>query len=169
MELEWKKFTGFTALQILVEIQNMTTETQCEPEQLSMTEDLHVNVQRHCVGRNRKRRIVYCEYQNFGRLCERIRARSLVVSCAWIRKEMVRTHTYKPNGKWDRLVEDMTMLNFSEGGHPVFGGSSALERGDLKSKGKGHLSLNFCVATTKSRNWFFARSFPSVSSVSSKR
>ena len=56
---------------------------------------------------------------------------------------MVRTHTYKPNGKWDRVAEDM-MLNFSESGHPVFRRSSALERGDLKSKGQGQLSKHFC-------------------------
>ena len=31
---------------------------------------------------------------------------------------------YKPNGKWDRVAEDM-MLNFSESGHPVFRGSIA--------------------------------------------
>ena len=36
------------------------------------------------------------------------------------------------------------MINFSESGHPVFRGSSALERGDLKSKGEGHLSVHFC-------------------------
>ena len=29
------------------------------------------------------------------------------------------------------------MLNFAESGHPVFRGSSAWERGELKSKGKG--------------------------------
>ena len=43
------------------------------------------------------------------------------------------THTYNPNGKRYRVAEDM-VLNFSESGHPVFRGSSALERGDLKSK-----------------------------------
>ena len=42
-----------------------------------------------------------------------------------------------------RVAEDM-MLNVSESGHSVFRGSSALERGDLKSKGKGKLSLHFC-------------------------
>ena len=36
------------------------------------------------------------------------------------------------------------MLYFSESGHPVFCGSNALERGDLKSKGKGQLSIHFC-------------------------
>ena len=36
------------------------------------------------------------------------------------------------------------MLNFNGSGHPLFRGSSALERGDLKSKGKGKLSFHFC-------------------------
>ena len=36
------------------------------------------------------------------------------------------------------------MLNFSESGHPVFCGSNPLERRDLKRKGKGQLSLDFC-------------------------
>ena len=36
------------------------------------------------------------------------------------------------------------MLNFSESGHTVFRGSSALERGDLKSKGKGQISIHLC-------------------------
>ena len=33
MEFDGKIFPGFTALQILAEIQNMMTELQCEPEQ----------------------------------------------------------------------------------------------------------------------------------------
>ena len=33
MEFEWKMFPGFPTLQILAEIQNMMTETQCAPEQ----------------------------------------------------------------------------------------------------------------------------------------
>ena len=52
------------------------------------------------------------------------------------------THTYKPNGERDNVAEIM-MINFCESGHPVFPGSSALERGDLKSKGKGKLSITF--------------------------
>ena len=56
-------------------------------------------------------------------------------------KKWYGTHTYKPNGEWDRVAEDM-MINFSESGHPVFRGSRSLERGNLKSKGK--LSIHFC-------------------------
>ena len=57
-------------------------------------------------------------------------------------KKWCGTHTYKPNGKWDRVAEDM-MINFSESGHPVFSGSIASERGALKSNRKGKLSIHF--------------------------
>ena len=52
------------------------------------------------------------------------------------------THTYKPIGEWDD-VADIMITDISKSGHPVFRGSSASERGDLKSKGKGKLSIHF--------------------------
>ena len=57
-------------------------------------------------------------------------------------KKWYGTHENKPNGEWDD-VADIMMINFSESGHPVFRGSSAFERGVLKSKGKGQLSIHF--------------------------
>ena len=44
--------------------------------------------------------------------------------------------------KWDKTAEGI-MLNFAESGHPVFRASSALERGELKSKGKGVKTIHF--------------------------
>ena len=70
-------------------------------------------------------------------------------------KKWCGTHTYKPNGKWDRVAED-TMLNFCECGHPVFRRSSVLERGGLKSKRKGN-NVFISVLTTTPPNWFFAQ------------
>ena len=35
------------------------------------------------------------------------------------------------------------MLNFAESGHPIFRATSALERGEMKSKGKGVNSIHF--------------------------
>ena len=55
-------------------------------------------------------------------------------------KKWYGTHVFKSNGEWDD-VADIMMINFSERGHPVFRGSSAFERGDLKSKEKGKLSV----------------------------
>ena len=43
------------------------------------------------------------------------------------------SHTYNPNGEWDDVAEH-TLLNFRESGHPVFRGTSALERGTLKKQ-----------------------------------
>ena len=42
MEFEWKFFPGITTLGILDEVQNMMTESKCEPER---KDHLHVNVQ----------------------------------------------------------------------------------------------------------------------------
>ena len=52
------------------------------------------------------------------------------------------THVNKPDGEWETTAEDM-MLNFAETRHPVFRASSALERGELKSKRKGVKSVHF--------------------------
>ena len=57
-------------------------------------------------------------------------------------KKWCGTHAHKPDGEWDKTAEGM-MLNFAESGHPVFRASSALERGALKSKGRGVKSIHF--------------------------
>ena len=46
------------------------------------------------------------------------------------------THVSKPNGEWNRVAENM-MIHFAETGHPSFRATSALDRGELKSKGGG--------------------------------
>ena len=52
-----------------------------------------------------------------------------------LEKKLYGTHVNKPDGEREKTVEGM-MLNFAESGHPVFRASSALERGELKSKEK---------------------------------
>ena len=47
-----------------------------------------------------------------------------------------------PQGEWDHIAEDM-LLTFSESGHPIFRATTPLSRGQLKSKGKGKLSIHF--------------------------
>ena len=90
---------------------------------------LHVNVQRHCIERQRKQRIVYCEFPNRGRICNRIRARTFGRFLGLDQKrngaELIRSSRTE-NGI--HVAEDMT-IKFSESGHPVFCGSRALERG----------------------------------------
>ena len=82
-------------------------------------------------------------------------------------KKWCGTHTCKPNGDWDR-VADIMMINFSESGHPVFFVGPVLLKEEIcweKAKEK-HLYIS--VVTTKQPKWFFAQSFPSISSLSTK-
>ena len=57
-------------------------------------------------------------------------------------KKWYGTHVNKPDGEWDKTAEAM-MLNFAESGHPAFRACSALEKGELKSKGKGVKTIHF--------------------------
>ena len=57
-------------------------------------------------------------------------------------KKWYGTHARKPDGECDKTAEGM-MLDFAESGHPVFRATSALGRGELKSKGKGMNTIHF--------------------------
>ena len=114
---------------VLDEIQKMMTESRA----MQRKDHLHVNVQWHW-------RRLYCEFSQSYWVCSKIHARTLVVSGAWTRQEMVR-NPCKQNW-WAKTAEGM-MVNFAESGQPVFRASSALERGELKSQGKGATSIHF--------------------------
>ena len=47
-----------------------------------------------------------------------------------------------PQGAWDHVAEYM-LLRFAESGHPIFRATTPLSRGQLKSKGKGKVSIHF--------------------------
>ena len=47
-----------------------------------------------------------------------------------------------PQGAWDNIAEQM-LLEFAESGHPIFRAPTPLSRGQLKSKGRGKLSIHF--------------------------
>ena len=51
-----------------------------------------------------------------------------------------------PQGEWDHIEEDM-LLRFAESGHPIFRATTPLSRGQLKSKGKGKVSIHFSADT----------------------
>ena len=121
-----ESFPEFTFLQILAEIQNMMTEMQCE---MSNSQDESTACQ--CTT-------TLCMRRKKGNDELRIANSKIVADYAtrfarghWSflgpgsEKRWYRTHTYKPNGEWDRVAEDL-MLNYSES-DPVFRGSSALE------------------------------------------
>ena len=47
-----------------------------------------------------------------------------------------------PQGAWDNIAEQM-LLEFAESGHPIFRATTPLSRSQLKSKGRGKLSIHF--------------------------
>ena len=49
-----------------------------------------------------------------------------------------------PQGAWDHVAEEMLLL-FEESGHPIFRSTTPLSRGQLKSKGKGKVSIHFAA------------------------
>ena len=49
-----------------------------------------------------------------------------------------------PQGTWDHIAEEM-LLEFAESGHPIFRATTPLSRGQLKSKGRGKLSIHFAA------------------------
>ena len=49
-----------------------------------------------------------------------------------------------PQGAWNNIAEKM-LLEFAESGHPVFRATTPLSRGQLKSKGRGKLSIHFAA------------------------
>ena len=52
------------------------------------------------------------------------------------------SHENSPQGAWDNIAEEM-LLEFAESGHPTFRATTPLSRGQLKSKGRGKLSIHF--------------------------
>ena len=51
------------------------------------------------------------------------------------------THSEKPDGYWDKVAERV-MLNFAEN-HSIFRATSAIERGELRSREKGKKFAHF--------------------------
>ena len=47
-----------------------------------------------------------------------------------------------PQGAWEHIAEEM-LLEFAESAHPIFRATTPLSRGQLKSKGRGKLSIHF--------------------------
>ena len=68
------------------------------------------------------------------------------------------TCTEKLDRSWETIAEDM-VANFSDSGHPIFRASSALERGELRSKGGRKKFLYISTVFMRTSSCFFVRSF----------
>ena len=61
-------------------------------------------------------------------------------------KKWYEIYDCKPDGSWDRTEEKM-LLNFAGSCHPIFRGTSALERREIRSKASGKKSIHFNGST----------------------
>ena len=76
-------------------------------------------------------------------------------------KKWCGTHTYKPNGEWDHVAEDM-VINFPCSVDPVLSNEDRCEAKELEN------CLFTSVVIQIQSKWSFARLFPSISSVSTE-
>ena len=124
-EFEWKRFPGFTTLDLLKEIQSLMRNLQCEPEHfndkiifMSMYND---------IARQEKGNKERCEYNNEQTIANSARKFHLghwSLFGPGSEEKWYGTYTEKPDGSWDQTAGN-TMKNFSESGHPIFRASNA--------------------------------------------
>ena len=118
-------------------------------------------------GEKKERRMECCEFPSCSRLCEKIRAGTLVVSWAWIREGMVRNSYVQTAWKMgsSRWGHD-AQLQWKRTSRISWIRCFRTRRFEKQSKKKIVYTL---LWTKTQQNWFFARSSPSISSVSTEQ
>ena len=66
------------------------------------------------------------------------------------KKKCYGTHTYKPEGQWNKTA-DVMLENFKESGHPIFRGISALNRRERRG---GRCRIHFTVESPNAQLLF---------------
>ena len=144
MKFEWMIFPGHTTLQILLEIQKLLNTLVCEPEYfpgriifMSMYNDIDW-------GDKDNERICSANSLLVGRDARRFALGRWSVLGPSSETKWNVTDTVKLGAEWDRVAELM-LSNLRESRHTIFRATSALDRGQLKSKGSGTLPTHFCA------------------------
>ena len=144
-ELEWNIFPGFTTLQLCDKINDLLSELGQTPQTctgrilfMSMFNDISVTKgnKDECLAnagvvKVLARRFGVGQWSFIGPGSEK----------KWYSAEN------SPQGAWDNIAEEM-LLEFAESGHPTFRATTPLSRGQLKSKGRGKLSIHFAADFT---------------------
>ena len=139
-EFEWNIFPGFTTLQLCDKINNLLSSLGQTPEAftgrilfMSMFNDIS------CEGKDNKQQCL-----RDADFVKTFAGRFGIGQWSFIgpgsEKKWYPSEN-SPQGKWDRIAEDM-LLKFTESGHPIFRATTPLSRGQLKSKGKGKVSIH---------------------------
>ena len=139
-EFEWNIFPGFTTLQLCDKISDLLSSFGQTPESftgrilfMSMFNDIFCDRFDNKDDCLRNTNIVKTFAGRFG-----IGQWSFIGPGSekkWYPSEN------SPQGAWDHVAEDMLLL-FADSGHPIFRSTTPLSRGQLKSKGKGKMSIH---------------------------
>ena len=140
-EFEWKIFPGFTSLQLCDKINDLLSSMGQTPESfkgrilfMSVFNDIFCDRKDNKEECLKNANIVKTFAGRFG-----IGQWSFLGPGSekkWYPSEN------NPQGAWDNIAADM-LLRFAESGHPIFPSTTPLSRGQLKSKGRGKLSIHF--------------------------
>ena len=140
-EFEWNIFPGFTTLQPCDKISDLLSSMGQTPESftgrilfMSMFNDIFCDRYDNKDECSRNANIVKTFAGRFG-----IGQWSFIGPGSekkWYPSEN------SPQGAWDHIAEEM-LLELPESGHPIFRATTPLSRGQLKSKGRGKLSIHF--------------------------
>ena len=140
-EFEWNIFPGFTTLQLCDKINDLLSDLGQTPETftgrilfMSMFNDISCDRKGNkdeCLAnagvvKVLARRFGIGQWSFIGPGSEK----------KWYSSEN------SPQGAWDNIAEQM-LLEFAESGHPTFRATTPLSRGQLKSTGRGKLSIHF--------------------------
>ena len=140
-EFEWNIFPGFTSLQLCDKISNLLSSLGQSPETftgrilfMSMFNDISCDRKDNKEECLKNADYVKTFAKRFG-----IGQWSFIGPGSekkWYPSENSRQRA------WDHVAEDM-LLRFAESGHPIFRATTPLSRRQLKSKGKGKVSIHF--------------------------
>ena len=166
MEFEWNIFAGFNTLQLSQEVKSLLLRSDETPENftekmifMSMFNDISWGSRDTEKESESNARLVSLCAKRFG-------------TGQWSflgpgsEKKRYSISADSPQGEWGRMAEKM-MLECGESGHPVFRATSPLSRGQLKSKGGGKLSIQYCADLDTIKTVF--RTIISVKSAQSLR
>ena len=112
---------------------------------------LHVDVQRHRLEEERDTYLPKHSTREAANVHANLLNEARLFLAPETKKTGVGTSIKKPDGGWNSAA-NMMMLQFAEGGHPIFRGTSPLSRGVLKRKGGGQLSINY-NAEPRNADW----------------
>ena len=147
MEFEWKIFPNLTTMGILNQIQQMM-ENYCVNQRTSQAGSSSCQCLTTLCGMQKAmmKYVTTMQRQSNSMFVDSLAVIGLTHPGPGSEMKWYGTFDQKPDGSWDRTADKM-LLNFAGSGHPVFRGTSALERGEIRSKVRGMKSIHFKGST----------------------